>query len=175
MWYCVVCWNCSVLSSKFHSFLYNLSNNHHVVPSWLVEHTMRRVWFSIQVIVICFIWLQLILYLIVNEHVPLCHVKVCLEFTSLCSAAVLQLVGKTWPPDSGLSAWNITCDVWIGCSAQVIGSPEPYSIRFISKFHRPFCIICLNTSFTEWISRSNSNTTLCWNQIHLSTYSSIQS
>lgn len=97
---------------------------------------MRRVWFSIQVIVICFIWLQLILYLIVDEHAPLCHVKVCLEFTSLCSAAVLQLVGKTWPPDSGPSTWNITCNVWIGCSAQMIGSPEPYIIRFISKFHR---------------------------------------
>ena len=67
------------------SFLSGFWSDHHVVLWSVSECTMVRVWFSVQMTVICFIWLQLISHLIVNESVPFCCCcfKVLIGITSL--------------------------------------------------------------------------------------------
>ena len=78
----------------------------------VVECTMFWVWFSIQMIVTC-----------LNERVPLRSWKVLLRVSQPITP-LLCLVLKTWRPLFWGFAQNIKCDILIGWSVRMTGSPD---------------------------------------------------
>ena len=115
----VSCWAVSPTS-----FIASFWSDLHKVLWWLVGCTVICVWFSIQMVVICFIWLQLISVLTVH----VCHYSLLRKFRSWSTSFPLSFCVLACKENMSSTLWvfaqDLNCDILTGWSAGVIGSLE---------------------------------------------------